>query len=148
MLAREDQGGVLVEGVILQFEKGKVIRSEAHKGARFLRTQLAIDPGAAQLGEFSLTDRRFSKIDHFMANTLYDENFGGRHGNCHVAVGSSYLQAFNGDRRHLKSADKKALGFNQSAIHWDMVNTEPKMVTAYLTGGKPKIIYENGEFTL
>jgi aminopeptidase len=37
-----------------------------------------MDRGAAQVGEFSLTDRRFSRITHFMANTLYDENFGGR----------------------------------------------------------------------
>ena len=95
-----------------------------------------------------MTDRRFSKIDHFMANTLFDENYGGRYGNCHVAVGSAYIQAFSGDRRQIKPAQKRALGFNQSAIHWDMVNTERKMVTAHLPGGKSKVIYENGEFTL
>ena len=142
------KSGVLVEGVKLQFEKGRVIQSDAEKGARFLKAQLSIDTGAKQLGEFSLTDRRFSKIDHFMANTLFDENYGGRHGNCHVAVGSSYIQAFSGNRRQIKSAQKRALGFNQSAIHWDMVNTERKIVTAHLAGGKSKVIYENGEFTL
>jgi aminopeptidase len=50
-----------------------------------------MDRGASRLGEFSLTDRRFSKINRFMANTLFDENFGGRWGNCHVALGASYM---------------------------------------------------------
>ena len=142
------KNGILVEGVKLKFEKGRVIAASAQKGDRFLKAQLAIDPGAKQLGEFSLTDRRFSKINHFMANTLFDENFGGRHGNCHVAVGSSYSQAFDGNRDTIKPAQKKALGFNQSAIHWDMVNTERKMVTAHLARGKSKVSYEKGEFTL
>jgi leucyl aminopeptidase (aminopeptidase T) len=32
---------------------------------------------ADKIGEFSLTDKRISKINKFMAETLYDENFGG-----------------------------------------------------------------------
>ncbi len=142
------KSGVLVEGVKLKFEKGLVIAASAKKGGRFLKAQLAIDPGAKQLGEFSLTDRRFSRINRFMANTLFDENFGGRHGNCHVAVGSSYIQAFDGDQRNMTPTQKRSLGFNQSAIHWDMVNRERKSVTAFLPGGKSTVIYENGEFTL
>ena len=41
---------------------------------------------------------------------------------------------------------KKALGFNDSALHWDMVNTERKTVTATLTTGETVVIYEDGEF--
>jgi aminopeptidase len=41
---------------------------------------------------------------------------------------------------------KKTLGFNESALHWDLVNTEPKVVTAVLTTGERKVIYENGMF--
>ena len=51
-----------------------------------MQKQLTLDEGANRLGEFSLTDRRFSKISAFMANTLFDENYGGEQGNCHVAV--------------------------------------------------------------
>jgi aminopeptidase len=29
-----------------------------------------------------------------MANTLFDENYGGKYGNCHVALGSSYANTF------------------------------------------------------
>ena len=42
---------------------------------------------------------------------------------------------------------KKNLGFNDSALHWDIVNTEKKRVTAHLTSGKKNVIYENGRFT-
>jgi aminopeptidase len=100
------------------------------------------------VGEFSLTDKRFSRIDRFMADTLFDENFGGKEGNCHLALGSSYSDTFSGDPAKLTPALKKKLGFNDSALHWDLVNTEPKTVTAYLTNGKNIVIYESGEFKI
>jgi aminopeptidase len=105
-----------------------------------------MDPGACRIGEFSLTDRRFSKIDRFMANTLFDENFGGRQGNCHIAVGAAYLDAYDGDPATLDRARRKALGFNDSALHWDLVNTEAKRVSARLKDGRSVVIYENGRF--
>ncbi len=43
---------------------------------------------------------------------------------------------------------KTQLGFNDSALHWDLVNTEKKMVTAHLSTGEEVVIYENGIFTL
>ena len=105
-----------------------------------------MDPGASRVGEFSLTDRRFSRITKYMANTLYDENFGGRQGNCHIALGSSYSDTFRGATTDLSPNKKKELGFNTSALHWDLVNTERKRVTARLRGGKTVTIYENGQF--
>jgi aminopeptidase len=107
-----------------------------------------MDPGASRVGEFSLTDARFSRIDAFMAHTLFDENFGGEHGNCHVAVGSSYADTYAGDPAELGPERKMELGFNTSALHWDLVNTEQKRVTAKLKGGGSEIIYEDGEFTV
>ena len=41
---------------------------------------------------------------------------------------------------------KKKLGFNDSALHWDLVNTEKKTVTAYLRTGERIVIYEDGCF--
>jgi aminopeptidase len=81
-----------------------------------------------------------------MANTLYDENYGGEYGNCHIAVGASYSDTYDGDLSELTPERKKALGFNDSALHWDLVNTEPKRVTAHLSSGGKTVIYENGEF--
>jgi aminopeptidase len=105
-----------------------------------------MDHGADKVGEFSLTDKRFSRINRFMANTLYDENYGGRHGNCHIALGSSYSNTYSGDARKLSQSLKQKLGFNESALHWDLVNTEKKRVTAHLKSGEALVIYENGCF--
>ena len=142
------RSGNLVRGVRLEFKDGGVVASDAEEGASFLAQQLDMDPGASRLGEFSLTDRRFSRINAFMANTLFDENFGGEHGNCHVAVGASYSDTYAGDQTTLTKERKAELGYNDSALHWDLVNTEAKTVTATLKHGDTKVIYENGEFTV
>jgi aminopeptidase len=139
--------GNYVEGVRLEFKKGAAIKMQARKGANFVKKQLSMDTGANKVGEFSLTDTRFSKIDRFMANTLYDENYGGRYGNCHLAVGSSYTDTYAGNPARLTREIKAQLGFNDSALHWDLINTEQKTVTAHLKSGKKLVIYEKGKFT-
>ncbi len=140
------RSGNYVEGVRLAFRRGRVVEVGAAKGKAFVETQVGMDPGACRIGEFSLTDKRFSRINRFMANTLYDENYGGRHGNCHVALGASYSDTFAGDASTLTKDLKKEFGFNDSALHWDLVNTEEKRVTAELRTGKKLVIYEDGRF--
>ena len=140
------RSGNYVEWVRLTFKKGSVVKTEAKKGVEFTKKQLLMDKGACRVGEFSLTDKRFSRINKFMANTLYDENYGGRFGNCHLAVGSSYTDTYDGDRGKLTKEMKRKLGFNDSALHWDLVNTENKTVIAHLSSGKQVVIYENGMF--
>ncbi|MFA5162698.1 MAG: aminopeptidase [Elusimicrobiales bacterium] len=138
--------GNYVKDIKLVFEKGRAVSVRAGKGDNFVKKTLAMDAGAGALGEFSLTDSRFSKIDRFMADTLFDENHGGKHGNCHVALGASYSDTFAGDPKKLTKAAKAKLGFNNSALHWDIINTEDKAVTAALKNGKKITVYENGEF--
>jgi aminopeptidase len=140
------RSGNLVQGIRVVFRKGSAVQVEAKKGDEFARKQSSMDKGAGRVGEFSLTDKRFSRIRRFMANTLYDENYGGQYGNCHLALGSSYSNTFEGDRSALTDKKKKDLGFNESALHWDLVNTEKKTVTAHLSSGERKVIYENGMF--
>jgi aminopeptidase len=140
------RSGNYVKGVRLEFKKGSAVRIQAQAGEDFARKQISMDKGANKLGEFSLTDKRFSKINKFMANTLFDENYGGKYGNCHIALGSSYADTYNGDPKDLTKALKENLGYNDSALHWDLVNTEKKRVTAHLLSGDKVIIYENGKF--
>jgi aminopeptidase len=140
------RSGNYVKGVRLKFEKGKLTKIGAVKGQNFVKQQLGLDEGAGRLGEFSLTDKRFSRINSFMANTLYDENYGGKYGNCHIALGSSYSNTYSGNPRDLTKQMKRKLGFNQSALHWDFINTEKKRVSARLKSGKKVTIYENGIF--
>lgn len=141
------RGGNYVEGVTLKFNKGRATKVTAKKGENYVQTTLKMDKGACQIGEFSLTDIRFSKINKFMADTLFDENFGGKQGNCHIAVGASYEDTYDGDPKDLIKEKKAELGFNDSALHWDLINGEKKVVTAHLKNGKTKVIYENGMFT-
>jgi len=35
---------------------------------------------------------------------------------------------------------KENMGFNDSALHWDLVNTEEKTVTAHLASGRKIVI--------
>ena len=141
------RSGNYVQGVRMTFEKGNISQIRAEKGQKFVEQQLAMDKGARRLGEFSLTDKRFSRIDTFMANTLFDENYGGKYGNCHVALGASYTNTFSGNQADLTKTIKRKLGFNDSALHWDFVNTQKKRVIARLKSGKKITIYENGKFT-
>jgi len=142
------RSGNYVEDVRITFVKGQAVKIEAKQGEAFVKKQLAMDPGARRVGEYSLTDKRFSRIDRFMAETLFDENFGGKEGNCHIALGSSYSDTYSGNPAQLTEALKKKLGFNDSALHWDLVNTEPKTVTAHLTSGGKVIIYDRGIFKI
>lgn len=138
--------GNYVEGVRLRFEKGTVVKVEAEEGKDFAEKQISMDKGASKVGEFSLTDKRFSRIDRFMADTLFDENYGGEYGNCHVALGASYVDTYDGNPSDVTKTFRQRMGFNDSALHWDLVNTEKKTVTANLANGKRMVIYENGMF--
>ncbi len=140
------RNGNYVEGVRLFFKKGAAVNITAKTGEAFVRKQLLLDKGAGRIGEFSLTDKRFSRISRFMANTLYDENCGSPNGNCHVALGASYADTYDGQSSRLNKERKEKLGFNDSALHWDLVNTEKKTVTAHLNGGGKVVVYENGFF--
>jgi aminopeptidase len=138
--------GNYIKGIKLMFKKGCVIKSTANKGGDFVRKFLKTDNGANKIGEVSLTDKRFSRIDKFMADTLFDENHGGKHGNCHIALGTSFSDTYDGNPNKLTKSLKKKLHFNTSAVHWDIVNTEDKIVKARLKNGKTITIYEKGMF--
>lgn len=140
--------GHLVIGASLDFSDGIAARVEAGRGQVFLQNQMYSDSGARRVGEFSLTDKRFSRVDRFMAHTLLDENHGGENGNCHIALGGSVLESFSGPPELLTPEMQYELGFNASNMHWDLVNTQPKRVTAHLKQGGMKLIYENGMFCL
>ena len=140
------RGGNYIEKIKLEFKDGRAVKISAAKGEDYVKKIMATDKGAAQLGEYSLTDKRFSKIDRFMADILFDENHGGKHGNCHVAIGNSYTDTYAGDPSKLTKEAKVKLGYNDSAVHWDMINTEDKKVTATLKSGRKVTLYEKGQF--
>jgi aminopeptidase len=139
--------GNLVKGIRLEFAGGRVSAASAEENEAVLREMVATD-GADRIGEFSLTDRRLSRITRFMAHTLYDENVGGRYGNTHIALGRSYQDAYDGDPSEVPAERWSELGFNDSTVHTDVVSTSDRVVTARLRSGEERVIYRDGEFLL
>ncbi|MBD3281005.1 aminopeptidase [Candidatus Dojkabacteria bacterium] len=137
--------GNKIEDIELWFEKGKVVKADASKNLKLLEKMIE-RKNADKVGEFSLTDKKFSRIHKFMANTLYDENVGGGYGNMHIALGLAYKESYTGDIKSMKKSDWKKAGFNQSPEHKDIINTQRKTVTATLKSGKKIMIYRDGEF--
>ena len=79
--------GNVVKGMRLEFQEGRVVDASAEQNEDVIREMIATE-NADKVGEFSLTDSRFSRITRFMAETLYDENVGGPFGNTHIALGN------------------------------------------------------------
>ncbi|MFH0979341.1 MAG: aminopeptidase [Candidatus Roizmanbacteria bacterium] len=139
--------GNIIEKIYFEFKNGIIVKAKAEKNENLLKALVA-QKNANKIGEFSLTDKRFSKISRFMANTLYDENFGGQFGNSHLAFGSSYHDTYDGDIKKMTKKDWEKLGFNESIEHLDVINTQEKTVEAIMKDGTKKIIYKNGIFMI
>lgn len=139
--------GNLIKNIKLTFKDGIVVDAQAGYGQDFLK-QLIKVTNSNKIGEFSLTDKRFSKINKFMAETLYDENFGGEFGNTHIALGSAYKDTYSKNGKKLTPKDWYNLGFNDSAVHTDIIATTDRTVTATLKNGKKIILYKLGKFQI
>jgi aminopeptidase len=72
--------GNILRDITLEFKDGLVVKAEAREGQKVLESMIS-RKNANKIGEYSLTDKRFSRITKFMANTLFDENIGGQFGN-------------------------------------------------------------------
>jgi aminopeptidase len=139
--------GNMIEGITLEFSQGLVVKAQAERNERVLTEMIATE-NADKVGEYSLTDSRFSRITRFMAETLYDENVGGPFGNTHVALGKSYHDCYAGDPASVSAERWAELGFNDSTVHTDIVSTADRTVTARLRDGSERVIYEAGRFQL
>lgn len=139
--------GTLITGIELHFKDGICVKATAKTNEASLKEILKA-PGANRLGEFSLTDARLSRITKFMAETLYDENVGGKYGNTHVAIGSAYRDCFQGKDKPKDAKGWDELGYNESVVHEDIVSTTKRTVVATLSNGKEKTIYVDGHFQI
>lgn len=140
--------GKRIAGVSLTFADGVVTQSSATENKDALKEMIAQE-NADKVGEFSLTDKRHSRITKFMATTLFDENMGGAYGNTHIALGNAYKDTYNGDLSAETDEEWAAMGYNSCPkVHTDIISTTNRMVTATLPSGEEKVIYQNGEFLL
>lgn len=115
--------GKEIEGIVLEVEKGKVVKASAQKGEDLLKALLETDEGSVRFGEVAIGTNY--GIKEFTRNMLFDEKIGGT---IHMAIGDSMPEAG---------------GLNRSTIHWDMLCDMRK-------GGKiyadEELFYENGNF--
>lgn len=139
--------GNILRDIRLEFKDGLVVKATAKEGQGVLDSMLERH-NANKIGEYSLTDKRFSRITKFMANTLYDENIGGEFGNTHLALGRAYKDSYPGDMSKPTESDWEAWGYNDSPEHTDIISTEDRTVTATLPNGAQKVIFKDGMFTL
>jgi aminopeptidase len=140
--------GKRIAGVDLSFENGLVVRSSATENEDALKEMIAQE-NADKVGEFSLTDRRHSRITRFMATTLYDENMGGEFGNTHIALGNAYKDTFTGDMSLVTEEQWAEMGYNSCPkVHTDIISTSNRRVVATLANGEQMVIYEDGQFVL
>ena len=137
--------GNLIKDAYLEFKDGRVVKATASSGEAILKEMIAVE-NADKVGEFSLTDRRFSRITKFMGETLFDENVGGENGNTHVAVGAAYRDSYTGDQSNVSEEEWESMGYNNSVVHTDIVATSNRVVTAYLKDGSNRVIYRDGEY--
>jgi aminopeptidase len=141
------RNGNMIKDICLEFKEGKIIKATAEKGEEVLKEMINVE-GADKIGEFSLTDISFSRIDKFMAETLFDENFGGRYGNFHIAIGNAYRESHFGDISSITEKQWEEMGYNKSAIHTDIISTSNREVVAYLKNGEKILIYKDGKFVI
>jgi aminopeptidase len=104
---------------------------------------------ADKVGEFSLTDKRHSRITKFMATTLFDENMGGEFGNTHIALGNAYKDTYTGDMSSVIDEQWAEMGYNSCPkVHTDIISTSNRIVTATLRDNIQRVIYKDGQFVL
>jgi aminopeptidase len=139
--------GAKITGIQLWWKNGKVVKATAKTNEKLLKQMIATKD-ADKMGEYSLTDKRHSRITKFMAETLFDENIGGPQGNTHLAVGMSYKDTFTGNLKTFTKKQAEKLGYNDSSVHTDIISTTKRTVTAHLKDGSTKVIYDNGQFVL
>jgi aminopeptidase len=138
----------LVEWIRLEFKDWKVISAHADKNNDILQEMVKIE-WMDHLWEFSLTDARVSRITHFMAETLFDENVWWEYGNTHIALWTWFDECYAGDKTQLDDPEfKKSIWLNTSPEHVDVISTAPRKVIWILNNGSEILIYENWKFLI
>lgn len=132
-------GGQEVWGIYLRFEKGRVVDYHAQKGQEHLDAILKTDEGAKSLGEIAVGTNM--GVDRITKDMLFDEKEGNT---SHIALGRGFkesLTMYPSDtirgRRQIEEALKSGRGYNESAVHADIV-------TGPLTG-KNRGLYLDGK---
>lgn len=135
--------GQLIEDFSIRFENGKAVEVKAAKGQELLETMIAMDEGAAYLGECALVPQAspIAESGLLFYNTLFDENAA-----CHLALGMGFADTVeNYQNRSLEEC--RALGVNDSMIHEDfMIGCDTMNIDAATFDGRVVPIFRGGNW--
>ena len=135
--------GQLIEDFFVRFENGKAVEVGAAKGEELLKTMIAMDEGAAYLGECALVPQQspIAQCGLLFYNTLIDEN-----ASCHLALGAGYEDTI--ENHHDKTLEEcRALGINESMIHEDfMIGCDSMNIDAITRDGKIVPVFRGGNW--
>ncbi|MBR6314145.1 MAG: aminopeptidase [Clostridia bacterium] len=133
--------GELIENFSVRFENGKAVEVKAEKNQTLLEQMIAMDEGAAYLGECALVPVHspISASGMLFYNTLFDENAA-----CHLALGMGFADTIRGfEDKTLEEC--RALGVNDSMIHEDfMIGYEGLDIDAVTRDGRTVPIFRKG----
>jgi aminopeptidase len=137
--------GTIVRDLAIRFEGGRAVDVRASSGEEVMRTHIATDEGAAQLGEVALVDRdsRVGKTGVVFYNTLFDENAAS-----HIALGTAIVQAVPW-AAELSPEERHSRGVNHSSIHTDfMIGSDELEVDGLTPGGEAVPLLRGGVWQL
>ncbi len=135
--------GELIENFSIRFENGKAVEVHAEKNQALLEQMIAMDEGAAYLGECALVpvDSPISESGMLFYNTLFDENAA-----CHLALGMGFADTIRGfEDKTLEEC--RALGVNDSMNHEDfMIGYEGLDIDAVTRDGRTVPVFRRGKW--
>ena len=135
--------GELIENFSIRFENGKAVEVKAEKNQALLEQMIAMDEGAAYLGECALVpvNSPISESGLLFYNTLFDENAA-----CHLALGMGFADTIR-DFENKTLEECRALGINDSMNHEDfMIGYEGLDIDAVTRDGKTVPIFRCGKW--
>jgi aminopeptidase len=135
--------GVVVEDMVVRFEKGRVVDATARTGTDVLSALLNTDDGACRIGEVALvpSSSPIAKTGILYSNTLLDEN-----ASSHIAFGQAWSLGIEGGLS-MSRDELLRCGANQSLIHLDtMIGSNETDVDGITSTGKTEPIMRGGEF--
>ena len=136
-------GGQLIDRFWIRFEGGKAVDVGAEQNESLLREIIAMDEGAAYLGECALVpySSPIRESGLLFYNTLFDENAA-----CHLALGRGFTNLLR-DYEKYSDEEAHAKGINDSVVHEDfMIGTEDMDITAITADGREVAIFRNGNW--
>ncbi len=135
--------GKLIENFWVEFKDGKVVKVGAEKNQDVLEKMVAMDEGAAMLGEVALIahDSPINNTGILFYNTLFDEN-----ASCHLALGRGFTNCLENYENYSPEECEK-LGVNNSMIHVDfMIGSRDLSIVGITKDGKRVPVFKDGNW--